>query len=285
MIRRIAIILEMIKFEHTLFALPYAAISAGLALRGMASFPTGKLLWILAAMVGARSSAMAFNRIVDVEIDRRNPRTATRALPAGTLTLAQVWVFTACATALFVLAAGMLNRLALMLSPVALAILWGYSYTKRFTTLSHWVLGLALGIAPVGAWIALRGQFALPPIVLCAAVMLWTAGFDIIYSCQDCDFDRKEGLFSLPAKIGMKPALAVSSLLHVMVVGLLLSLHWLAPLGSVYLAGVAFVAILFVYEHSLVKPDDLTKVNAAFFTTNGFVSVGLMLFALADLWL
>ncbi len=183
----------------------------------------------------------------------------------------------------FVLAAGMLNRLALILSPVALAIIWGYSYTKRFTALSHWVLGLSLGIAPVGAWIAIRGEFALVPLLLSAAVVLWTAGFDIIYSCQDYDFDRREGLFSLPTRIGMAPALAVSSGLHVAVIGILASLHWLSPLGAIYLAGVAFVALLFAYEHSLVKPGDLSKVNAAFFTTNGFVSVGLMAFALADL--
>jgi len=279
MLRTLRILLEMIKFEHTLFALPFALMSAMVAARGVP--PGWKLFWILVAMVGARSSAMAFNRLADLEYDRRNPRTAGRALPAGLLTAAQAWAFTLATAGVFVVAAGMLNHLALALSPVALGIVWGYSYTKRFTTWTHVFLGLSLGVAPVGAWIGVLGRFDVAPLVLAAAVMLWTAGFDIIYACQDVEVDRAEGLFSLPARRGIGTALAASALLHAAMMGLLVWFGALAGLGAIYWAGLAVVAGAFVYEHSLVKPHDLGRVNAAFFTTNGFVSLALLCFTAA----
>jgi 4-hydroxybenzoate polyprenyltransferase len=280
MLRSLRILLEMIKFEHTLFALPFALMSAMVAARGVP--PGWKLFWILVAMVGARSSAMAFNRLADLEYDRRNPRTAGRALPAGLLTAAQAWAFTLATAGVFVVAAGRLNPLALALSPVALGIVWGYSYTKRFTTWTHVFLGLSLGVAPVGAWIGVLGRFDVAPLVLAAAVMLWTAGFDIIYACQDVEVDRAEGLFSLPARRGIGTALAASALLHAAMMGLLVWFGALAGLGAIYWAGLAVVAGAFVYEHSLVKPHDLGRVNAAFFTTNGFVSLALLCFTAAD---
>lgn len=280
---RLRVILEMIKFEHTVFALPFAMMSAVLAAHG---FPSGRVtLWILLAMVGARSSAMAFNRLVDQEFDRRNPRTATRALPAGLLTPAQVWTFVLSTTALFVFAAWQLNPLALMLSPVALLVIWGYSYTKRFTSFCHVVLGLAIGIAPPGAWIAVRGTLDWAPVLLTAAVMLWVGGFDVIYACQDAEFDRSLGLQSLPARLGVGGALNVSRVMHAITVVLLALLPQLVPLGLIYYTGVVAVAALLVYEQSLVKAHDLSRVNAAFFTVNGFVSIGLFLFTLADVLL
>jgi 4-hydroxybenzoate polyprenyltransferase len=276
-------ILEMIKFEHTVFALPFALMSAVVAARG---FPSLRVtLWILAAMVGARSSAMAFNRLVDLEFDRRNPRTAMRALPAKLLTPGQVWVFVLATTVLFLVAAWQLNPLALALSPVALAVIWGYSYTKRFTSFCHLVLGLAIGIAPPGAWIAVRGTLDWAPVLLSAAVMLWVGGFDIIYACQDAEFDRKVGLQSLPARLGLAGALRVSRAMHLLTVLLLALLPSLVPLGVVYYAGVVGVAALLAYEQSLVRADDLSRVNAAFFTVNGFVSIGLFLFTVVDVFL
>jgi 4-hydroxybenzoate polyprenyltransferase len=280
---RLRVILEMIKFEHTVFALPFALMAAAVAAGGI---PQARvLLWILVAMVGARSSAMAFNRLVDVEFDRRNPRTATRALAAGSLSAGQVWIFVLVSTALFLVASWQLNPLALALSPVALAVIWGYSYTKRFTSFCHVVLGLAIGIAPPGAWIAVRGQLDWAAVLLSAAVMLWVGGFDVIYACQDADFDRQEGLRSLPARLGIAGALQVSRVMHAVTIALLLLLPQLTPLGVLYYAGVAVVAALLIYEQSLVKPGDLSRVNAAFFTVNGFVSIGLFLFTLADVLL
>ena len=282
--RQLRIILEMIKFEHTVFALPFALMSAAIAANG---WPPARVIgWILLAMVGARSSAMAFNRLVDLEIDRRNPRTQMRALPAGALTPAQVWAFVAVSTALFVFASWQLNGLALMLSPVALLVVLGYSFTKRFTSLAHVVLGFAIGIAPTAAWIAVRGEFALAPVVLTAAVMFWVAGFDVIYSCQDAEYDRQAGLFSIPSRLGVARALWLSRAMHVVTVVLLAIFGSLLapPLGAIYYTGVAGVAALLVYEHSLVKPHDLSRVNAAFFTVNGFVSIGLFLFTVADLF-
>ncbi|HTE16917.1 MAG TPA: UbiA-like polyprenyltransferase [Armatimonadota bacterium] len=281
--RRLRIILEMIKFEHTVFALPFALMAALLAAGGLP--PLRSLFWILVAMVSARSSAMAFNRLVDAAFDARNPRTATRALPAGQLTPAQVWVFVLATTALFLVAAWQLNSLSLALSPVALAVIWGYSFTKRFTQFCHVVLGLAIGIAPSAAWIAVRGTLDWAPVVLTAAVMLWVGGFDVIYACQDVEFDRKQGLRSLPAWLGVAGALWASRAMHLAAVLLLLCLPGLAPLGAVYYAGVAVVAALLAYEQSLVRPHDLSKVNAAFFTVNGFVSIGLLLFSAADIFL
>ncbi|MDH7480522.1 MAG: UbiA-like polyprenyltransferase [Armatimonadota bacterium] len=280
-LRKLKTILEMIKFEHTVFALPFALISMVLAADGL---PEGRVIfWILVAMVGARSSAMAFNRIADITYDRLNPRTADRALPRGVLTLSEVWLFTLFSAAAFVFAAYMLNPLAFALSPVALIVILGYSYTKRFTSLTHLVLGLALGIAPVGAWIAVRGQFNLAPIVLSAAVMFWTAGFDIIYALQDIEFDRAQGLFSIPRFLGIRRSLMVSRLFHFAAITLLVVFGAVMSLGEAYYVGTAAAAALLIYEQSLVKPHDISKVNIAFFNTNGLVSIGLLIFTVLDL--
>jgi len=280
MIRRLLIILEMIKFEHTLFALPFALIAALVAVHGLPTWP--QLGWLLLAMVGARSSAMTFNRIADQEIDRRNPRTAKRALPAGLVSRGAAWIFMLVTAGLLVLAAAQLNRLALWLSPVALAVVWGYSFTKRFTRLSHLVLGLALGIAPSAAWIALTGTLPLPPMVLTLAVIAWTAGFDIIYACQDVDFDRQVGLHSLPAKLGVGAALRISSLLHVLAFALLVTFGLLAKLSIGYCAALLPVAVLLIVQHRIVRPNDLSRANAAFFTANGAISLLLLLGAAID---
>ncbi|MGQ9882032.1 MAG: UbiA-like polyprenyltransferase [Armatimonadota bacterium] len=279
---QVRIILEMIKFEHTVFALPFALLSALLAARGLPEWRT--LGWILVAMVGARSAAMAFNRIADLHYDALNPRTASRALPRGLLTVGQVAVFTAVSAAVFMFAAWQLNPLCFALSPVALLWILGYSYTKRFTAFSHLWLGFSLGIAPVGAWLAVRGQFDLVPIVLSLAVMLWTAGFDIIYSLQDVEFDRRVGLRSLPQTLGEARALWLSRLMHVGMVVLLMLVGSLAGLRWAYYAGVAVSGVLVAYEQSLVKPHDLSRVNLAFFTLNGWVSVLLFAFTLVDWW-
>ncbi|MDI6829648.1 MAG: UbiA-like polyprenyltransferase [Armatimonadota bacterium] len=280
-LRKLKIILEMIKFEHTIFALPFALMSMMLAADGLPERRV--IIWILVAMVGARSSAMAFNRIADLTYDRLNPRTADRALPKGILSVGEVWLFTFFSAVTFVFASYMLNSLAFALSPLALLIILGYSYTKRFTSLTHLVLGLALGIAPVGAWIAVRGQFNIAPIVLSAAVMFWTAGFDIIYALQDIEFDRQQGLFSIPRFLGINRSLIVSKLFHFTAVLLLILFGATMHLGWAYFAGTLAAAVLLAYEQSLVKPNDLSKVNVAFFNTNGFVSIGLFVFALLDL--
>lgn len=263
---------RMIKFSHSVFALPFALTSAALA--AGSGIRWQQVAWILVAMVGARSAAMGFNRLADQALDARNPRTAGRELPQGRLSRAEVWLLVAASSAALVVAAAMLNRLCLALSPVALAIIFGYSYTKRFTMLSHFVLGLALAVAPVGAWLAIRGGFAPAPLVLAVAVVAWVAGFDTIYSCQDVEFDRREGLYSLPARLSVRRALIVARSLHLIAVTALLSLYWLVPLHPVYLAGAGGVAALLAYEHSLVKHDDLSRVDAAFFTVNGWVSIG-----------
>lgn len=279
--RKLKIILEMIKFEHTVFALPFAVMSAFIAAEGFPPLP--KLGWILVAMVGARSCAMAFNRLADAEIDRKNPRTAMRAIPAGLITKGTVWSFTIVSAGLLIFAAWRLNPLAFVLSPVALIVVMGYSYTKRFTALSHFWLGLALSISPIGAWIAIHGNFALPPIILCLVVLLWTAGFDIIYACQDVSFDRKHGLRSIPAKIGIRWALWLSSALHVIAVLLLLGIPLLVELGLFYYIGVGIVVLIFIYEHAILKPTDLSRVNLAFFTLNGMISLVLMVLSIADI--
>ena len=281
--RKLKIILEMIKFEHTVFALPFAIMSAFIAEEGLP--PLTKLGWILVAMIGARSCAMAFNRLADAEIDSQNPRTATRAIPAGLITKGAVWFFTLVSAGLLVCAAWRLNPLAFALSPVALAVIMGYSFTKRFTALSHLWLGLALSISPVGAWIAIKGQFDWTPIILCCVVLLWTAGFDIIYACQDVNFDRKHGLHSIPARIGIRWALWVSSALHVIAVLLLFGIPLLTELGLFYYIGVGIVVLIFIYEHAIVKPDDLSRVNLAFFTLNGMISLVLMALSIADILL
>ena len=268
--------LEMIKIEHTLFALPFALLGAVLAARGLPSF--SQLLWIAVAMVGARSTAMAFNRIADKEYDARNPRTQTRAIPAGKLSVVFVLIFTIVGAGTFLLAAAMLNRLTLILSPIALASIIVYSYTKRWTTLSHIVLGWCLAIAPTGAWIAVRGTIDSPaPLLLSLVVMLWTAGFDVLYACQDFDFDRREGLYSIPARFGIARALWISRGLHAGAFAALVLLYFVTNLGLLAVGGVIATGALLIYQHTLVRANDLSKLNAAFFTTNAFVSVILFL--------
>lgn len=275
LVRNVRTTLEMIKIEHTLFALPFAFLGAVLAANGLPS--VRQLIWITAAMVGARSTAMAFNRIVDREFDAQNPRTSTRALPAGTLSVGFVWIFTLASATLFLVAAAMLNRLTLLLAPVALASVLLYSFSKRWTLLSHLLLGWCLSIAPTGAWIAVRGSFNNPiPLLLSLVVMLWTAGFDVLYACQDYDFDVKAGLHSIPSRVGVARALWIARLLHLGAFAALLALYWITQLGVFALLGVVATAGLLVYQHRLVKADDLSKLNAAFFTTNAFVSVILL---------
>lgn len=272
---------RMIKFSHSVFALPFALSSAALAARE--GFRWSQVLWILVAMVGARSAAMGFNRLADQALDARNPRTASRELPRGLLSRAEVWGLVLLSAAALVGAAAMLNPLCLALSPLALMIVFGYSYTKRFTPASHLALGLSLGIAPLGAWLAIRGAFALSPLILAGAVLLWVAGFDTIYSCQDADFDRAAGLHSLPARLGVARALVLARVFHLGAVILLASLFLSAPLHALYLVGILAVAALLAYEHSLVKADDLSKVDAAFFTVNGWISLGYFAVTLAAL--
>jgi 4-hydroxybenzoate polyprenyltransferase len=265
----------MIKIEHTLFALPFALLGAVLAANG---FPTlRQIFWIIVAMVGARSAAMAFNRIVDLTYDAENPRTASRALPAGLLSVGFVWTFTIVSCVIFLMAAAMLNPLTLILAPVALASVLLYSFTKRFTSLSHLALGWCLAIAPTAAWIAVRGEIGSPvPLLLSLVVLLWTAGFDILYACQDVEFDRRVGLKSIPARVGIPNALWIARALHTCSFLALLFLYFVLPLGFVALIGVLTTAVLLLYQHRLVRANDLTRLNAAFFTTNAFVSVILL---------
>jgi 4-hydroxybenzoate polyprenyltransferase len=285
--QRLRMTLDMIKFEHSIFALPFALTGALLAWREQ-GFPVEgsleKLGWIVLAMVAARSAGMAFNRVLDADIDARNPRTASRHIPAGLLSARFAWGFLLAASAVFLFAAAMLGPLCFYLSPVALAILFFYSYTKRFTALSHLALGFALGIAPAAAWIAVAGTLDPRILWLTAAVTFWTAGFDIIYSCQDFEFDSSAGLHSVPRRLGIARALLASRLLHIGMLaclGLLFVTFSLGLLGGI---GVALVAALLLYEHSLVKPHDLSRVNAAFFTVNGYVSVLFFVFWAVDVW-
>jgi 4-hydroxybenzoate polyprenyltransferase len=270
---------RMIKFSHSVFALPFALSAFALASREE-GVGARQLAFVLVAMVGARSAAMGFNRLADQALDSRNPRTAGRELPRGVLSRVEVWAFVVLSAAALVLAAAMLNPLCLALSPVALGIVFGYSYTKRFTSLSHLFLGLALAVAPVGAWIAVRGRIEAPALVLGLAVLTWVAGFDIIYACQDVDFDRREGLFSIPARLGVRRALLAARLLHVGTVALLAWLWAVARLHPVYIGGVGAVALLLAYEHSMVRHDDLSRVDAAFFTINGWISVLYLAFVI-----
>lgn len=274
--------LEMIKWEHSIFALPFALCGAMLAAGGLPT--THQLLWIVVAMVAARSAAMAFNRWADAAIDAANPRTSTRALPAGHLSPAFVVTFVLGSSAVLVLAASQLNRLALLLSPVALAVLLVYSYTKRFTRWSHLVLGLALGIAPAAAWIAVRGSLDPRILLLTAAVTFWVGGFDVLYACQDYDFDRQAGLHSLPRYFGIGRALWIARAFHLIMVGFLVALLVVFALGKLSVAGVVLVVLALVYEHSLVKANDLSQLNAAFFTMNGVISVLFFVFVAADLF-
>ena len=285
--KRLRMTLEMIKFEHSVFALPFALTGALLAFRAsrleLGAFGY-QVLWIVVAMVGARSAAMAFNRILDAEIDGRNPRTRMRHIPAGLLSRRFAWGFVTVSIALFLLAAAELNRLCLKLAPVALAVVLGYSYTKRFTAISHLILGFGLGIAPAAAWIAVTGMLDPRILWLTAAVTFWTAGFDIIYSCQDYEFDRAEGLFSLPRRFGMARALWIARTFHLVMVICLVLLSASFGLGWLSWTGIGAIVLLLLYEHSLVRADDLSRVNAAFFTVNGYVSVLFILFWAADMF-
>jgi 4-hydroxybenzoate polyprenyltransferase len=277
---RIQIVLEMIKFEHSVFALPFALTGALLAARASQNgWPSlRQIAWIVVAMVAARSAAMTINRIVDLRYDRENPRTSKRALARGDLSVSFAWVFTIVAVGLFFVAAWQLNRLALELAPVALAILFFYSFTKRFTNWSHLFLGFALGISPAAAWIAVTGGLDLRILILCAAVTLWVGGFDVLYACQDVDYDLRAGLFSVPKRFGIAQALLIARAMHVGVVALLawlaasFALPWPAWLG------IAVVAVLLTYEHSLLRADDLSKLDAAFFAVNGYISLLFLLF-------
>lgn len=278
----------MIKFEHSIFALPFVMTGALLAFRDGGFVIDGlawKLVWIVVAMVGARSAAMTFNRIVDSSIDAKNPRTRARHLPAGQLSTAFAWGFLIVSSAAFFGASAMLNRLCLLLSPLALGMVLFYSYTKRFTSMAHLVLGFCLGIAPSAAWIAIRGSYDARMLWLTAAVTFWTAGFDIIYSCQDFEFDTREGLFSVPSRVGIANALWISRALHAAMLICLAALVWTFDLGPLAWAGVAAIGSLLIYEHRLVKPADLSRVDAAFFTVNGYVSVLFFAFWATDILL
>ncbi|MDA8100508.1 MAG: putative 4-hydroxybenzoate polyprenyltransferase [Nitrospiraceae bacterium] len=281
MLNRIKIILEMIKFEHTIFALPFAFTGALLALGELPSWR--QVLWIVVAMVGARSAAMGFNRWADRKIDAANPRTKTRALPLGLVTPGQVLAFIIVSSAVLVFAAAMLNPLSFALSPVALAIVFFYSYTKRFTFLAHAFLGLAISGAPMGAWIAVTGRFELPALVLGLAVLFWLLGFDILYALQDMEFDRSSGLHSIPQRFGVRTSLWISRAAHSLTMFFLFLIYFLLPVGLLYLLGVVIALGLIVYEHSLVRENDLSKLNIAFFNMNGYISVTIFLFTLLDI--
>lgn len=265
-----------IKLSHSIFALPFALAAAWLVSRQQ-EVSAVQWAWMLVAMVGARSSAMGFNRLVDRRIDAANPRTRGRALPAGTMSPATAWALTLGFTALFVLASAMLHRTCLLLSPVALLVLWGYSLTKRFTALCHLVLGLALGLAPVAVWIGLTGGVQAPALLLGGAVLTWVAGFDVLYSLQDREFDRASGLHSIPVALGEVGALRTSEALHALTVALLAALPLTVPLGWPYMLGIAIIAGLLVWEHRLVRPGDLSRLDQAFFAMNGWVGMGVLL--------
>jgi 4-hydroxybenzoate polyprenyltransferase len=288
---RVRTVLEMIKFEHSVFALPFALTGALLAARATHEPPHGwpslwQVFWIVVAMVAARSAAMTVNRIVDLRYDRENPRTRLRALATGALTLSFAWLFTLVAVVIFFLAAWRLNPLAFKLTPVAVAILFCYSFTKRFTTWSHLFLGFALGVAPAAAWIAITGGLDARMLILCAAVTLWVGGFDVLYACQDVAYDLRAGLFSVPRRFGVAKALLIARVLHIGVVALLCWLAASFALPWPAWIGIAVVAALLGYEHSLVKADDLSKLDAAFFAMNGYISMAFLLFwgAAAALW-
>ncbi len=281
--RKLLTVLEMIKFEHTVFALPFAFLGAFLAAGGFPGWRTSG--WIVAAMVGARSCAMAFNRLADHHLDARNPRTSMRALPAGRLSRGFVAGFAAVSALLFLFSTWMLNPLAFLLSPVALAVVLGYSYSKRFTSGSHLLLGLALGLAPLGGWVAVRASLDPEPLWLAGAVLFWVVGFDIIYACQDYDFDRRVRLFSIPVRVGIRRALWVAAGCHVIMVLLLSIAFSLFDLSLLSWSGLLLAALGLAYEHSLVRADDLSRVNLAFFTLNGVISVVLFLFVGLDLCL
>jgi len=270
-IERIRIILEMIKIEHTIFALPFAFMGAVLGIRALPGLDT--CLWILLAMVGARSAAMAFNRLADAEIDAKNPRTAMRALPSGLLQKGEVILFILVSAGLFFFAAWMLNPLSFILAWPVMLILLFYSFTKRFTWSSHLVLGFCLGMTPLAGWIAVTGTFALLPVVLSLGVLCWTAGFDIIYACQDYETDRKQGLFSIPARFGILKALIISAGLHLVTLALFSLVGILGDLTWPYWSALGLTLVFLIYEHAIVKPNDLSRVNMAFFMANGIISI------------
>ncbi|MFQ5559871.1 MAG: UbiA-like polyprenyltransferase [Nitrospinota bacterium] len=278
---KLRVILDDIKIQHTLFSLPFAVLSAFLAAEGIPD-PLC-FFWIIVALTGARSAAMVFNRMVDKEYDRENPRTTGRGLPSGGAGLKEYGLFLLGSVALFEFSCYMLNPLAFWLSPFCLFILFFYSFTKRFTVYSHFALGLALGIAPVGAWVAVKEEISVISIILMLAVVFWLAGLDIIYSCQDEKFDRGAGLYSIPARFGLKQALLISSRLHIVMIGFMILLFFLTPLGEIYLLGLLLATLMLLYEHSLVHPDDITRVNVAFFNVNGLISVELAGFTIWDL--
>lgn len=276
-------IFKLIKFSHTIFSFPFAVMSAFIAAGGMPG--TRQLLLIISALVMARSCAMSFNRLVDTKYDISNPRTAYRIQLQNHIGKTNLWFFTISCTILFVVCAGMLNHLSLIISPVALLIIFGYSYTKRVTNFSHLVLGLSLSLSPIGAWIGVTGEIAVAPFILAFAVLLWTAGFDIIYACQDLQHDIKTKLHSIPKMIGIKNSLILSSVLHFFVVITLFLFMYFTNLNYVYFGGVVFVGIMLIYEHSLVKPHDLSKINLAFFTVNGIISMILMVVTIVDIFI
>ena len=276
-------ILKLIKFSHTIFSLPFAVMSAFIAADGMPGIR--QLLLILGALVMARSCAMSFNRLIDARYDIHNPRTNYRIQLQSLIGKTNLWFFTISCTLLFVVFAGMLNRLCLLISPLALLIIFGYSYTKRFTNYSHLVLGLSLSLSPIGAWIGVTGGIAVAPFILAFAVLLWTAGFDIIYACQDLQHDIKAKLHSIPKMIGIKNSLILSSMLHFLVVITLFLFMYFTNLNYVYFGGVVIVGIMLIYEHSLIKPHDLSKINLAFFTVNGIISMILMVVTLVDIFI
>lgn len=280
MFSKIKILFEDIRFSHTVFALPFAFMSAFIASEGLPSI--NKIIWILLAMVGARSASMAYNRIVDAKYDAMNPRTKNRALPSGKISQRYYLFFLLSSAVLFVFSAYQLNPLCFLLSPVALGVIFFYSWTKRFTMYSHFFLGLALSLAPIGAWIAIREEITIIPLLLGSAVIFWLAGFDIIYACQDIKFDKQAGLFSIPQKFGIKKALKLSSIFHLIMVIFLMLLLLQKQLGWVYLSGIIIVSALLIYEHSIVKHDDISKINVAFFNINGQISILLMVLTLID---
>lgn len=281
MYARIRIFLEMIKFSHTVFALPFAFTGAVLAARGLPS--PHQILWIMLAMVGARTAAMGLNRLIDAELDARNPRTSNRALPAGLIGKGTVAVFVLFSVALLLFAAAQLNLLCLYLAPVALFFLLLYSYCKRFTSLAHLVLGLCLGAAPVGAWIAIRGEVETSAVLLGLAVLFWVAGFDVLYALQDLDFDRQSGLHSIPVRLGVRGSLWTARLFHLVMLGLLIAVHIGLGLGPFFLAGLAATVAMLGYEHWLLRNGDLDRLDAAFFNMNGYISVTIFIAALLDI--
>lgn len=280
-LKKLGIFLEMIKFEHTIFALPFAYLGAWLAAGGV---PTPRhLFWITLAMIGARTAAMSLNRLIDKHIDALNPRTANRAIPRGLISIAEVWIYTFFSFGLLFVSAWQLNELCVKLLPLAVFILVIYSYTKRWTWACHFVLGLADSLAPMGAWVAVRASFDLPAWILGIGMGLWVAGFDIIYACQDYDFDRKYGIHSIPARFGKEKGLLMAKLLHTVSLGFLASLGFLLQLGVFYFIGVVVAGLILIHEHRLVSPEDLSRLNVAFLQMNGYLSVLMFVFTALDL--